>query len=397
MKKRFLLLLFLFLLVGCEEQVSENCQSTSNGRGKVLSVLPLGTISSSYLSNFLNDNNIDIGVRPENDVKIYSIVYETIDWDGIVRQASGAIYVPDIEEKIEFPIYSGQHGTESKRSNVASIIPLRAFDAMFMASIGYIGSSPDLLGLGVSDDVVHPYVHKFVAEAVVDKIRAVKNFLCDKGINENGQLFIAGYSEGGYVAMATHQLIEQKYADEFQVTASAPMAGPYDMSFSSKRILSINSYPQPGYISFTYMSYNTIEKLNRPASDLFQSPYAERIPDLMDGSKSIGEANSYLTNVIKDLFSEKFLTEFLGNGEIELKESFEKNSLLDWKPKAPIKLFHGDNDDEVNYNNSVIAYDNLKSNGADIELITIDGGSHSGSIFQSYSQALDWFNILKEE
>ena len=257
MKKRFLLLLFLFLLVGCEEQVNENCQSTSNGRGKVLSVLPLGTISSSYLSNFLNDNNIDIGVRPENDVKIYSIVYETIDWDGIVRQASGAIYVPDIEEKIEFPLYSGQHGTESKRSNVASIIPLRAFDAMFMASIGYIGSSPDLLGLGVSDDVVHPYVHKFVAEAVVDKIRAVKNFLCDKGINENGQLFIAGYSEGGYVAMATHQLIEQKYADEFQVTASAPMAGPYDMSFSSKRILSINSYPQPGYISFTYMSYNT--------------------------------------------------------------------------------------------------------------------------------------------
>ena len=98
MKKRFLLLLFLFLLVGCEEQVSENCQSTSNGRGKVLSVLPLGTIGSSYLSNFLNDNNIDIGVRPENDVKIYSIVYETIDWDGIVRQASGAIYVPDIEE-----------------------------------------------------------------------------------------------------------------------------------------------------------------------------------------------------------------------------------------------------------------------------------------------------------
>ena len=81
----------------------------------------------------------------------------------------------------------------------------------------------------------------------------------------------------------------------------------------------------------------------------------------------------------------------------QTKESFEKNSLLDWKPKAPIKLFHGDNDDEVNYNNSVIAYDNLKSNGADIELITIDGGSHSGSIFQSYSQALDWFNILKEE
>jgi len=394
-KKKLLLITFALLLIACEEQSNENCQVNPNGRGKVLSVLPLGTIDSAYLSNFLIDNNIDIGLDPQNDVKVYSIVYETVDWDGIVRQASGAIYIPDIEEKFDFPIYSGQHGTESKRSNVASIIPLRGFDALFMASVGYIGSSPDLLGLGVSADVVHPYVHKFVAEGVVDKIRAVKNFICNEGINDNGQLFIAGYSEGGYVAMATHKLIEEKYSDEFQVTASAPMAGPYDMSYSSKRILSIDTYPQPGYISFTYMSYNTIEKLNRPASDLFQNPYADRIPELMDGSKSIGEANAYLTNTIKSLFTEKFLTEFLGEGELELKNSFKNNSLVSWSPKAPIRLFHGNNDDEVNYNNSVIAYNNLKSNGADIELITIEGGSHSGSVFTSYAQALDWFSAFK--
>ena len=108
--------------------------------------MPLGTISKSYMSDFLIENNIDIGVVPENDVKVFSVVYETIDWDGIVRQASGAIYIPDIEENLSFPIYSGQHGTESKRTNVASIIPLRGFDSMFMASVGYIGSSPDLLG-----------------------------------------------------------------------------------------------------------------------------------------------------------------------------------------------------------------------------------------------------------
>ena len=396
MKMNIKLILIYLLLVSCDDSKNTECSIESNGRGKILSVLPLGNISSTFLSDFLIDNNIDIGINPKNDVKVYSIVYQTIDWKNIVRQASGAIYVPDIDGNEKFPIYSGQHGTESKRSNVASLTPLRGFDAMFMASVGYIGSSPDLLGLGVSDDVVHPYVHKFVAEAVVDKIRAVKNFICERNIGYNKQLFIAGYSEGGYVAMATHQLIEEKYPEEFALTATAPMAGPYDMSFSSKRILSIDSYPQPGYISFTYMSYNEIEELNRPASDLFQSPYAEKIPSLMDGSKSIAEANNYLTKKIKNLFAEEFLTEFLGNGEIELKNSFQQNSLVDWSPKAPIRLYHGSDDEEVNYNNSVIALEKLKAAGADIDLITIEGGNHSSSVFESYSNALEWFNSLRE-
>ena len=172
--------------------------------------------------------------------------------------------------------------------------------------------------------------------------------------------------------MATHKLIEEKYSEELKVTASAPMAGPYDMSYSSRRILSIDEYPQPGYISFTYMSYNSIEKLMNQLA-ICLKVFVERIPGLMDGSKSIDEANSYLTTSIKGLFAEEFLNDFLGEGEVELKKKFEENSLLDWEPIGPIKLFHGTDDDEVNYNNSLIAFDKLKSGGANIELITIPG------------------------
>ena len=391
-----ILLLILFLFA-CEGTKTEDCATTEDGRGHVISVLPMGTISAKFLNDFLADNNIDIGVIPTFDVKVYSIVYETVDWDGEPRQASGAIYIPDEDySNKKYPIYSGQHGTESKRTNVASIAPLRGFDALFVASVGYIGSSPDLLGLGISSDVVHPYIHAFVAEAVVDKIRATKNWLCSNGINDNEQLFIAGYSEGGYVAMATHKLIEEKYADEFTITASAPMAGPHDMIYVSNRITSRETYSQPGYISFTYMSYNTIEKLNRPATDLFQNPYAERIPKLMDGSKTIGEANDKLTTNMKSLFTENFIAEFLGDGEQELKNVFAKNSLVDWSPNAPIMLVHGENDITVGYNNSVIAHDKLKANGADITLITIPNGTHGSSVFPAYAAAMGWFSTLKK-
>jgi acetyl esterase/lipase len=196
--------------------------------------------------------------------------------------------------------------------------------------------------------------------------------------------------------MATHKLIEEKYADEFTVTASAPMAGPHDMTYASNRITSRETYSQPGYISFTYMSYNTIEKLNRPANDLFQNPYAERIPKLMDGSKTIGEANDKLTTNMKSLFTENFITEFLGDGEQKLKNAFAKNSLVDWSPNAPIMLVHGENDITVGYNNSVIAHDKLKANGADISLITIPNGTHGSSVFPAYTATMVWFSTLKK-
>lgn len=389
----------ILILAGCsgEGTKTSDCASTEEGRGHIVSILPFGTIGVDYLNDLIQDNNLDIGVTPEVGVKVFSIVYETVDWNGDPRQASGAIYIPDEDhDGKSYPIYSGQHGTESKRSNVASVMPLRGFDAMFMASMGYIGTSADFLGLGISDDVVHPYIHAFVAEGVVDKLRAVKNWLCDNDVTDNGQLFLAGYSEGGYVSMATHKLLEETYSDEFTVTASAPMAGPYHMPSGATRILKSDSYPQPGYLAFIYMAYNEIENLNRPASELFQSPYAEKIPNLMDGSKTIGEANKELTTRVKDLFTEKYLSDYLGDGEQALKDAFVNNSLVSWSPKAPIKLFHGDNDTYVGYQHSVIARDSLKANGATIDLITIPGGDHNSSVFVSYAGALAWFETLKK-
>ena len=44
---------------------------------------------------------------------------------------------------------------------------------------------------------------------------------------DNGKLFITGYSQGGYVAMATHRAMQ---AAGMTVTASAPMSGPYALA-----------------------------------------------------------------------------------------------------------------------------------------------------------------------
>src|SRR6202042_3616486 len=46
-------------------------------------------------------------------------------------------------------------------------------------------------------------------------------------VKDNGQLFVTGYSQGGYVAMATHRAMQ---AAGMNVTAAAPLSGPYALA-----------------------------------------------------------------------------------------------------------------------------------------------------------------------
>ena len=62
---------------------------------------------------------------------------------------------------------------------------------------------------------------------VIDMLRAVKHF-CNQNnfIQFNEQLFLEGYSEGGYVTMAAVKEIEENLSDEFNITMSFPMVEP---------------------------------------------------------------------------------------------------------------------------------------------------------------------------
>jgi hypothetical protein len=46
----------------------------------------------------------------------------------------------------------------------------------------------------------------------------------------DGRLFLIGYSQGGHATAAAHRELEARHANEFTVTAAAPMAGALDLS-----------------------------------------------------------------------------------------------------------------------------------------------------------------------
>ena len=62
---------------------------------------------------------------------------------------------------------------------------------------------------------------------------AVSTWCSDNQVAINEQLFITGYSQGGYASMAVHKYLENPSIHE--VTAASHMSGPYNLSHVMKR------------------------------------------------------------------------------------------------------------------------------------------------------------------
>ncbi|MBA4407782.1 hypothetical protein C0389_10940 [bacterium] len=394
--KRFFYLLFFISVVfavSCRNEDSP-VEPGSQNRGDIVSTSFLARYTTQDLKILLLfvAGNQQINVTLKHDVDAYKIVYRTLDPKGNVTIASGALFIP--KGKDNPPLVSLQHGTQTNRNVVASVSPLNSIDGLTAAALGYYTLIPDYLGLGEST-ILHPYHHaKSSADCVIDLIRAGRKFARRSSIKLNGQVFLAGYSEGGYVTLAAHKEIEKYYSSEIKIAACAPMAGAYDLNLTAKTILQKQTYNQPSYLSFFVVAYNEIYGWNK-LSEAFNSPYSEKMLSLFDGTKSTSEINAQLTTNIVQLFKQNFLNVYLNGTEFDLTAAFTNNSLLNWTPSAPLRFYHGSADEYVPYENSTNARDYFKSVGASVELITIPGGTHTSAVLPSIIDAIDWFETIR--
>lgn len=325
------------------------------------------------------------------DAEIYKVTYNTTYLNDQPIVASGLVVLPKTSGN--YPMISFQHGTIASQAEAPSALSgTDAFLFAALASPGLIVAIPDFIGFGSSSNVPHPYYDRdLTASAVIDLLKAAKELAVEKKIDFNGKLFLAGYSQGGHATMATHRALEKEPLEGFDLIASFPAAGGYDVKNMQEYFFSLDTYENPFYIGYVASSYKTSYSWSAPLSDFFKEPYASRIPTLFDGSKTGSEINDQLTNKISDLITDDLRASINTNAKYKyIVDAFNLNSLTDWAPTRKVFMYHGDADLTVPFSNSTFTYNKLIANGASsstISLKALTGKNHSTGVvpyFESF-------------
>lgn len=335
-------------------------------------------------------------------VEVYKITYNT-KFEGKDIVASGLVSVPMGEGS--FPVISYQNGTNTLNSNAPSVNPDNELYLLleFVASTGFIVSVPDYLGFGASASMYHPYYdRKSTVESVTDMLRAVnelvKNYLV---ITNKKDLYIMGYSQGGWATMELQKYIEENYASEFDLKASASGGGGYDLRYINNYILGQTEYPMPYFIGYIMNSYIKSGKITIPATDIFKSPYSERILTLYDGTKSGEYINAQLTSKTADLFTAEYLSGANTNSKfISVMSSLTNNSRSAWKTNVPTLILHGTEDNYVPPQVSTNIYTDFLTKGVPASLVTlvpIPGAGHNSAIIPTGVASINWFIELSKK
>ena len=241
------LLLATLLLAGCgsDNQSDPVPVVPSTARGTLLQTPPtlVTTISAPALllalNALTNGQVLAVSGTPLCDVAVHQVRYATVGGANEATTASGALMVPvgsDAQCRGARPLVLYAHGTTTERDfNMTNLQDDPNGEALILAALfasrGYIVVAPNYAGYDSSTLPYHPYlVAEQQSKDMIDALAAARSALPTGSAptaTDNGRLYITGYSQGGYVAMATHRAMQ---AAGMTVTASAPMSGPYAMA-----------------------------------------------------------------------------------------------------------------------------------------------------------------------
>jgi hypothetical protein len=240
---------------------------------------------------------------PTCGVDFHYFQYQTVGAQDEQATASGAIMAPTGGAGCSGarPILVYTHGTAtSKAYNIADITDSTnpawqegAMIAAFFAAHGYIVVASNYAGYDSSTLSYHPYLDADQqSKDVIYALTAARSAIAaglPSGDSDNGKLFITGYSQGGHVAMATHRAMQ---AQGMNVTAAAPMSGPYAMLAFGDAVI---TYGSPGLGGTVYypMIVNSYQhaygNIYTSLSDIYSATYATGIDTLIPGPYSSDE------------------------------------------------------------------------------------------------------------
>lgn len=314
------------------------------------------------------------------DVRAHRITYTTT-YRGEPATASGVILIPQGRSE-PAPLLIWNHGTTFNKLDVASEWTNGEHIELVPATAGFITFLPDYVGYGASKHLLHPYmIQEPLVVSIIDMIGAGKEYLRAQNVAFDDRLYLWGFSEGGYATLAVQKEIESNPAHGLAITASYPVAGPYDLKETLDIIFSKDRYVGAGYLAYVFAAYNDTFWM-RPYTDFFQEPIATKVEQLAAGQFPLHEIGDVLTASLAGFMNPTFLEHYRSGGEEQVQAAFSANSDFDWTPQSPTYLYHGTADADVPFEIGQAIYESFIARGADpetVHFIPVEGMDHNAS------------------
>jgi len=360
----------------------------STARGTLVANPPAVLASFPAAADFTNAlsasatgrNLLALAGTPKCGINFHYMEYNTVGGQNEATNSTGGIMVPtgtDAACTGPRPVLLYSHGTTVEKGyNIASPANSEAgLVAAMYAAQGWIVVTSNYAGYDGSRLSYHPYLNgEQQSNDMIDALRAARTAFPKIGASDSGKLFLSGYSQGGYVSMATHKAMQTNHAAEFKVTASGNMSGPYSLVKTFQTVFAggVNA----GGTVFTPLILTSWQKaygnLYTTPSDVYEAAYATGIETLMPGPLTFNQlfttgklptklfasgalvtgdpsldalfaAGIGTPNLIKQSWRQAVLTTPTHPAWV----AAAKNDLLSWTPARPVAMCMGAQDPTV--------------------------------------------------
>jgi predicted esterase len=421
------------LLSACGSGGNEGANNVS-GSAQLVGATVVDDVPASTMLAVIHAS-IDANATNAFGYKAVKIRYNTVSQDGTAVIASGLLVIPtptdaykaylsSLGKAFSVSMINENHGTiflnseAPTQKEVTNGLPDYATAIAMSGVAGFAAIIPDYIGFGDSNDSVVPYIlEKSAARSSVDMIKASIKYMEDSGVVLNYQLYITGYSQGGYNAMATAKSIENGAITNVNLMGVAPMAGPYNVEdLANIELKATHTMAFPAFLAdlgYSYSHYYSDVNLSDiavPSLGQFQTAFNgsnDTVPihvilGLANGTTDFG----FYTHTTDELFQSAFISDYQNNQNNIMRQKFVENSLDNWTPQSKMNLIQCVDDDIIPFSEAQNTYNKFLANGADVTLTPIptsiiEAPSASNPFVHgrcgrtAYSVAVKWFADIR--
>ncbi|CAL9326124.1 alpha/beta hydrolase family protein [Streptomyces sp. SudanB182_2057] len=373
-------------------------------RGVLLSAELLYTLTTAKDSAAeLTASGYDPGAA-RHGVDAYRLTYRTIDAKGQPTTASGLFTIPRGTQR-RLRTVSFAHGTGVHRIDAPSM-QRKVFltgPSTTYASAGFATVAPDYLGMGTGPGQ-HPWMDvPSEATASLDLLRAARQFAPSTGHTLDRDVLATGFSQGASAALGLGRALHAGADRYFRLGALAPVSGAYDFGGAEiPALLADDSELEPRwgvvYAAYTLVAFDRVHDVYDIPSKVFRDPAVE---ELFDGMHTGPQLISALPRTLDELltpYGRDLLTRPKGGLATGLRGT--DSVCKDWKPKAPIRLYMAQGDEQAtvrNTANCAAAFQEREAGVSVVDLGAVDHqkSRHLGSNVQGTAQVVRWFSSLR--